>query len=43
MSYHFAKTLALGFDEAVRRTIEGLKPEGFGASLEPDFTPSDLG
>jgi uncharacterized protein (DUF302 family) len=36
MSYYFAKTLALGFDEAVRRTIEGLKQEGFGLITEID-------
>jgi uncharacterized protein (DUF302 family) len=36
MSYYFAKTLALGFDEAVRRTIEGLKQEGFGIITEID-------
>lgn len=36
MSYYFAKTLALGFDEAVRRTIEGLKHEGFGLITEID-------
>ena len=36
MSYHFAKTLALRFDEAVRRTIEGLKQEGFGIITEID-------
>jgi uncharacterized protein (DUF302 family) len=36
MSYYFAKTLELGFDEAVRRTIEGLKQEGFGLITEID-------
>jgi uncharacterized protein (DUF302 family) len=36
INYHFAKTLALGFDEAVRRTIEGLKQEGFGIITEID-------
>jgi uncharacterized protein (DUF302 family) len=36
MSYYFAKTLALGFDEAVRRTSEALKQEGFGIITEID-------
>ena len=36
MSYYFAKTLALGFDEATRRTIEGLKQQGFGIITEID-------
>ena len=36
MSYYFAKTLNVGFDEAVRRTIEGLKQEGFGIITEID-------
>lgn len=37
MSYYFAKTLALGFDEAVRRTTEALKREGFGIITEIDL------
>ena len=36
MSYYFAKTLAVGFDEAVRRTAEALKHEGFGIITEID-------
>ena len=37
MSYYFSKTLSLGFDEAVRRSIEGLKREGFGIITEIDL------
>lgn len=36
MSYYFAKTLPVGFDEAVRRTTEALKHEGFGIITEID-------
>jgi uncharacterized protein (DUF302 family) len=36
MTYYFAKTLPLGFDEAVRRTTEALKNEGFGIISEID-------
>jgi uncharacterized protein (DUF302 family) len=36
MSYYFSKTLPIGFDEAVRRSIEGLKQEGFGVITEID-------
>jgi uncharacterized protein (DUF302 family) len=36
MSYYFAKTLTVGFDEAVQRTIEALKREGFGIITEID-------
>ena len=36
MSYYFAKTLALGFDEAVQHTMEALKREGFGIITEID-------
>jgi len=36
MSYYFAKTLTVGFDEAVRRTTEALKHEGFGIITEID-------
>lgn len=36
MSYYFAKTLETDFDDAVRRTIEGLKQEGFGVITEID-------
>lgn len=37
MSYYFAKTLTLGFDEAVRRTTEALRREGFGIITEIDL------
>lgn len=36
MSYYFAKTLAMGFDDAVRHTIEKLKQEGFGIITDID-------
>lgn len=36
MTYYFAKTLPLGFDAAVERTIEALKSEGFGVITEID-------
>jgi uncharacterized protein (DUF302 family) len=36
MSYYFSKTLPVSFDEAVRRSIEGLKQEGFGIITEID-------
>jgi uncharacterized protein (DUF302 family) len=36
MQYYFAKTLPLPFDEAVRRTIEALKQQGFGIITEID-------
>jgi uncharacterized protein (DUF302 family) len=36
MSYYIAKTLALPFDQAVERTIEALKQEGFGVLTEID-------
>ncbi len=36
MSYYFSKTLPVGFDEAVQRSIEGLKREGFGIITEID-------
>ena len=36
MSYYFAKTLSLDFDEVVSRTIEALKTEGFGIITEID-------
>jgi uncharacterized protein (DUF302 family) len=36
MSYYFAKTLPIGFDEAVRRTTDALKQEGFGIITEID-------
>lgn len=36
MSYYFVKTLAVGFEEAVRRTVDALKQEGFGIITEID-------
>lgn len=36
MSYYFARILTVGFDEAVRRTTEALKAEGFGIITEID-------
>jgi uncharacterized protein (DUF302 family) len=36
MSYYFAKTLKVGFDEAVRRATDALKQEGFGIITEID-------
>jgi uncharacterized protein (DUF302 family) len=34
--YYFSKTLPLGFDEALRKTTEALKQEGFGIITEID-------
>jgi len=51
MSYHFAKTVATSFDEAIARATAALKQEGFGvisdinvmatmkAKLNVDFRP----
>jgi uncharacterized protein (DUF302 family) len=36
MSYYFSATLPLGFDDAVRRTTDRLKAEGFGIITEID-------
>ena len=36
MSYYFAKTVPLGFEEAVRHTTEMLKQQGFGIISEID-------
>lgn len=36
MTYYFGKTLPVGFDEAVRQTIDALKGEGFGIITEID-------
>lgn len=36
MSYYFSKTLPIGFDDAVLRTIEALKREGFGVITDID-------
>lgn len=37
MAYYFATTLPLGFDDAVQRTIEALKAEGFGVVTQIDI------
>lgn len=36
MSYYFATTLPVGFDDAVERTVEALKAEGFGVITQID-------
>lgn len=36
MAYYFSKTLGADFDEAVRRTVEALKEEGFGVLTDID-------
>ena len=36
VTYYFSKTLPAGFDDAVRRTTEALKQEGFGIITEID-------
>ena len=36
MSYYFARTLPVGFDEAVRRATAALKQQGFGIITEID-------
>src|SRR5512143_419322 len=36
MSYYFAKTVSVRFDEAARRTVDALKREGFGVITEID-------
>jgi uncharacterized protein (DUF302 family) len=36
MSYYFARILPVGFDEAIQRTTEALKHEGFGIITEID-------
>ncbi len=36
MDYYFSKMLPLGFDDAIRRTTEALKQEGFGIITEID-------
>jgi uncharacterized protein (DUF302 family) len=36
MTYYFSKTLPVGFEEAVRRTTEALKSQGFGIITEID-------
>jgi uncharacterized protein (DUF302 family) len=36
MFYYFSKMLPVGFEEAVHRTAEALKQEGFGSITEID-------
>lgn len=36
MTYYFSATLSVSFDDAVRRTTEALKQEGFGIITEID-------
>ncbi len=36
MSYYLAKTLPIAFDEAIARTMDALKKEGFGVLTEID-------
>ena len=36
MSYYLGKTLPIAFDEAVARTVDALKKEGFGVLTEID-------
>ena len=36
MTYHFSKTLKASFEEAIARTTEALKEEGFGVLTEID-------
>src|SRR5271157_4908549 len=36
MKYYFSKTLSMSFDEAVSKTIEELKKEGFGILTDID-------
>lgn len=36
MSYYFSKTLALSFDETLRRVTEALKEQGFGIISDID-------
>lgn len=36
MSYYFSKTLPIGFDAAVQKSIEALKAQGFGIITEID-------
>jgi uncharacterized protein (DUF302 family) len=37
MSYYLSKTLSMSFDDAVQRTTEALKNEGFGIITEIDI------
>lgn len=38
MSYYFARTLDIGFDEAIARATEALKAQGFGVLTEIDVS-----
>ena len=38
MSYYFSKTLPVSFDDAVRRTTDALKQQGFGIISEIDVS-----
>ena len=38
MSYYMGKTISVTFDEAVNRTVEALKREGFGILTEIDVS-----
>ena len=38
MPYYMGKTLSVSFDEAVNRTVEALKREGFGVLTEIDVS-----
>lgn len=38
MTYYFSKKLDVGFAEAVQRTVDALKSEGFGVLTEIDVT-----
>jgi len=38
MSYYFSKILPVGFDDAVRRTTDALKQQGFGIISEIDVS-----
>lgn len=37
MSYHFSKTVNFSFEEAIEKTTEALKQEGFGVLTEIDI------
>jgi uncharacterized protein (DUF302 family) len=37
MDYYFSTRLATSYDEAVKRTVEALKTEGFGVIMEIDM------
>jgi uncharacterized protein (DUF302 family) len=38
MSYYLARTLAVAFDDAIARTIDALKQEGFGVLTDIDVS-----